>query len=176
MTREIALLIIVAVTLALIGLGVWAWRRRTRRDAALTAPYGEIPDGATTRGAYAGFYVATTGHGEPLERLAIRGMAFRSRVEVTVTDRGIALDLTGQPRLFLPADRITEVAQATVAIDRVVEKDGLVRVTWRVADRLVDSYLRAQDASARTLVTAIADAIADDRSAQPSTTPTGTDA
>jgi len=172
MTREAALLVIVAVTLVLLGLGVWAWRRRARRDGALPAPHGEIPEGATTRASHSGFYVATTQHGEPLERLAIRGMAFRSRVDVTVTDRGIALDLTGQPRLFLPADRIAEVAQATVAIDRVVEKDGLVRVTWQVADQYVDSYLRAQDASARTLAAAITDALP----AQPQTTPTGTDA
>lgn len=177
MTRELALLIIVAVALLLVGSGVWAWRRRSRRDAGLTAPVGEIPADAVEIAAASGFYVATTRHDEPLERLAIRGLGFRSRADVTVTTAGVALDLPGQPRLFLPVDRIVSVDRATVAIDRVVERDGLVRISWRGAaadgaDTAVDSYLRPQDVSARTL----ADAVAGILPAQTSTTPTGTDA
>jgi hypothetical protein len=65
---------------------------------------------------------------------------------------GVALDLTGQPRFFLPTDTIVEVAQATVAIDRVVERDGLVRISWLLEPgTVVDSYLRPQDASARAV-------------------------
>jgi len=177
MTRELVLLLIVAFTVVLIGVGVWAWLRRRRRDAGLTVPYGEVPDGATTTATFTGLYVATTRHGDPLERLAIGGLAFRSRVDITVTDRGVALDLTGQPRIFLPATDISDVAQATVAIDRVVEKGGLVRVTWPAGDTPVDSYLRAQDASARTLTDAIAAILPAPTSPQTSTTtPTGTDA
>ncbi len=173
MTREVALLIMIALAVTLLGLGIWAWLRRTRRDGGLTAPVGEIPAGATVVAAFSGFYVATTQHDAPLERLAIRGLAFRSRVDITVTDAGIALDLPGQPRLFLTASRIAEVGRATVAIDRVVEKDGLVRLVWLAdQDLAVDTYLRPQDASAG----ALADAVSGILSAHPSTTPTGTDA
>lgn len=177
MTRETAVLIFIGLAVVLLALGVWAWIRRTRRDSALAAPLGEIPAGAATRAVFHGLYVATTQHDEPLERLAIRGLGFRSRVTVTVTDLGVALDLTGQPRLFLPLERIASVGQATVAIDRVVEKDGLVRLSWHATDKstgevLVDTYLRAQDASSRSVV----DAIAGILPAQTSTTPTGTDA
>ncbi|MFB7891033.1 hypothetical protein ACFC1I_02370 [Microbacterium sp. NPDC056044] len=157
MTREGALGVMVGVTIALLAVLVWAWWRRTRRDAALVAPVGEIPAGAATLSAFPTLYVATTRHGEPLERLAIGGLAFRSRSYVTVTDAGLALDLTGKPRVFLAKDRIEDVAQATVAIDRVVEPDGLVRVAWRLDDgTVVDSYLRPQDASARALADAVA--------------------
>lgn len=173
MTREGALLVILAVTLVLIGLGVWAWRRRRRRDGGLSAPFAEVPADATEIAAFTGFYVATTRHGDPLERLAIGGLAFRSRADVTVTDRGVALDLTGQPRMFLPAAQIRSVAQATVAIDRVVEKDGLVRLSWTAGTEVVDSYLRPQDESARTLADAVAGILPH---TAPETTPTGTDA
>ncbi|MCO7203924.1 hypothetical protein NH287_10525 [Microbacterium sp. CnD16-F] len=157
MSREAAGLIMAAVAALLILAGLLAWRRRSRRDAGLTAPVGEAPAGATTRLRSEGLYVATTRHDEPLERLAIRGLAFRSRVDVTVTDRGVALDLTGQPRVFLAADRLVDAGQATVAIDRVVERDGLVRVAWTTPEgTLVDSYLRPQDTSARSLADAIA--------------------
>ena len=152
MTREGALAVIVLVTLALVAVLVWAWWRRTRRDSGLEPPVGEAPAGATTLSTHEALYVATTRHDEPLERLAIRGLGFRSRADLTVTSAGVALDLTGQPRFFLPTERIVEVAQATVAIDRVVERDGLVRISWRVdADTVVDSYIRAQDASARAV-------------------------
>lgn len=173
MTREMALLIIVAFTLALMGLGIWAWRRRTHRDAGLTAPRGDVPADAEVVSRFSGFYVATTRHDEPLERLAIRGLAFRSRVEGTVTTAGVALDLPGQPRLLLAASDLTAADQATVAIDRVVEKGGLARIAWRIdSDTIVDSYFRPQDTSARAVVDAVSTLI----SPQNSTTPTGTDA
>lgn len=157
MTREGALAITVAAVLALIAVLAWAWWRRSRRDAGLVAPAGDAPAGAAIRATFPALYVATTRDGEPLERLAIKGLGFRSKADVTVTDAGVALDLTGQPRVFLPTDRIAGVAQATVAIDRVVERDGLVRLSWRPDDvTVVDSYLRPQDASARALADAVA--------------------
>ncbi|CAN5543950.1 hypothetical protein BH10ACT5_BH10ACT5_15400 [soil metagenome] len=152
MTREGALGVMIAVAVALVAVLAWAWWRRTRRDSGLAAPVGEAPADAATLFTHEALYVATTRHGEPLERLAIRGLGFRSRADLTVTSAGVALDLTGQPRFFLPTERIVEVAQATVAIDRVVERDGLVRISWRVdAETVVDSYIRPQDASARVV-------------------------
>lgn len=156
MTRELVLVLTVAFAGLLIALGVSAWRRRARRDSGHAAPVGEAPAGAVETFRSQGLYVATTRAGEPLERLAIAGLAFRSRVDVTVTDAGVALDLTGQPRVFLAASRIVSVDQATVAIDRVVERDGLVRISWTTdAGETVDSYLRPQDTSARGLAAAI---------------------
>ncbi|MBN9184282.1 MAG: hypothetical protein J0I97_02295 [Microbacterium sp.] len=134
----------------------WGWRRRSRRDAGITAPRGELPAGAAVSASFDGLYVATTAHDQPLERLAIRGLGFRSRAGITVTDAGIALDLTGQQRIVLSRDRLVDVDQANVAIDRVVEKDGLTRVSWRTdAGPIVDTYLRPQDASAAALTQAI---------------------
>ncbi|MGX1702503.1 PH-like domain-containing protein [Microbacterium sp. NPDC055357] len=169
MTREGAVAVMIGVAVLILALAAFAWWRRTRRDSGLSAPVAEAPAGAETMSEFRSLYVATTKHGEPLERLAIRGLAFRSRVDVTVTSAGIALDLTGKPRVFVRADRIDLVAQATVTIDRVVERDGLVRLTWRLDDgTVVDSYLRPQDASARALTDAISSIL--------TPTQTGTDA
>jgi hypothetical protein len=156
MTREAALVVVLVFAAALIGLAVWAWSRRARRDAGLPAPVGEAPAHAVTHASFEALYVATTRHDEPLERLAIRGLGFRSRAGVLVTSEGVALDLTGQPRMFLPLERIALADQATVAIDRVVEPDGLARISWRTDDgTVVDSYFRPQDASSRDLVDAV---------------------
>ncbi|WAC68961.1 hypothetical protein [Microbacterium sp. SL75] len=167
MSREGALLVMVGVAVVLLALLAWAWVRRTRRDARYSAPVGELAEGAVETAVFSGLYVATTRHDEPLERLAIKGLGFRSRLDVTVTTAGVALDLRGQPRIVLDRDRLVDAAQATVAIDRVVERDGLTRVSWRIDDEtVVDTYLRPQDASAK----ALADAI------RPLITTTGSDA
>jgi hypothetical protein len=152
MTREGALLVIVAVAIVLLALGVWAWMRRTRRDAGFAAPVGELPADALVFARYDGLYVATTRAGEPLERLAIRGLGFRSKADIAVTDAGVVLDIPGQPRMLIARARIVDAGQATVAIDRVVERDGLARLSWRIDDEtVVDTYLRPQDASAKAL-------------------------
>jgi hypothetical protein len=165
-TREGVLVMIIAFTVAVLALLAWAWWRRSRRDSGMAAPVGEAPAGAAIRATHDTLYVATTKHGEPLERLAIQGLGFRSRADLTITDAGVALDLTGQPRFFLPAERLVDVAQATVAIDRVVERDGLVRLAWRLDDdTVVDSYIRPRDASSRVVSMEIGALL----------TPTGTD-
>lgn len=175
MTREAALLVMIGVVVVLLGLGVLAWRRRGRRDAGLQAPIGEIPADAAIASTVSGLYVATTAHDQPLERLAIRGLGFRSRADLIVTDKGVAWDIVGQPRMFLATADIESVTLATVAIDRVVEPGGLVRLTWRTGETAVDTYFRPQDGSARDLAEAITDAITPP-STLTSTTPTGADA
>lgn len=146
----------IGVAVVALALLAWAWVRRARRDAGLPAPVGEPPADSSLLASFEGLYVATTRHDEPLERLAIRGLGFRSRAAILVTTAGLVLDLPGQPRMFVPTARLVDAAQATVAIDRVVERDGLTRVSWRITDdTVVDTYLRPQDASARALADAI---------------------
>lgn len=157
MTREGALAVIVLVSVALLALLAWAWWRRSRRDARPLVSPGELPAGAHVRASFEVLYVATTREGEPLERIAAPGLGMRSRATLTIADEGLAVDLTGQPRFVITPDRIVDVGQSTVAIDRVVEKDGLTRLTWRTdADSIVDTYFRPQDASARALADAVA--------------------
>ncbi len=174
MTKEATLLVTVALVVVLLGVIGWAWWRRTHRDSGLQAPFGEAPADAPVLTSHEVFYVATTRHGEPLERLAIRGLGFRSRATLSTTAAGIPLDLTGKPRLFIPVAHITVVAHATVAIDRVVERDGLVRLSWNIDENtIVDSYFRPQNASARALADDITSHITISHS---STNSTGTDA
>ena len=169
MTREGALTITIVVTLALIGVLVWAWARKVKRDAGPLIQPAELPASAQVLARFETLYVATTKQDTPLERIVAPGMAFRNRATVTIADSGVAIDLTGQQRIVLAPERIVDVAQSTVAIDRVVEPGGLTRLTWRTdLHTVVDSYFRPQDASARALADAIRGIL--------TTTSTGTDA
>ena len=152
MTLVIVLLV---VLLALMLLG---WRARKRRQSAIAAPLGVPTDPGATVGEFDVLYVASTVGGEPLNRIAVRGLGFRSRATVTVTASGVILDLRGETPVFIPAADLREVTRATWTIDRVVEEGGLVLLAWNLGSTAapgspasatpsptptaVDSYLR----------------------------------
>lgn len=150
--RDIAIVITIGVALLILVTMLFAWRRRLRRDAGYTAPLG-VPQHAEVLSRHEVLYVATTRHDEPLERLAIRPLAYRARGEIAVTDRGAALSLDGAPNVFFATEKLAGVDRATVTIDRVVERGGLVRLAWRVdAETIVDSYLRCASGAPDTLI------------------------
>jgi hypothetical protein len=143
--------IVVVFTALVLWLMTASWRRRVRRDAALVPSHSAPAELGEELAAVDVFYVATTAHGVPLERLAIKGLGFRGRASVTVATAGVTLRITGEADVFIPAGAIVEVAPSTWTIDRVVEKDGLVLLAWSLGsgasaddgtETTVDSYLR----------------------------------
>ena len=173
MSREGALIIAIALAVLLLTLLLWSWRRRTRRDADWVAPLGPVPEDATVRHEVPVLYVATTRNGTPLERLAIRGLAFRAAGTLIITDRGIGLAIPGAEPFFFRPEQILSVTQSTVAIDRVVERSGLLSITWTHAGAdPVDSFFRPRQISARALV----DLIRKTDLIRTATTPTGSEA
>lgn len=156
MTRELAVIITAGVALVALGLMALAWRRRLRRDRALSVPLG-VPDPASIRQRREVLYVATTRHEQPLERLAIRPLAYRARGEAILTDDGLALSLDGADTVFLASDRLVAVGRSTWTIDRVVEPGGLVRIIWLTPEgERVDSYLRLTSGDPSTFISSLA--------------------
>lgn len=151
-TRDIAIAITIAVALLVLLTMLLAWRRRLRRDSALTAPLG-VPEHAEVARRDEVLYVSTTRHDQPLERMTVSPLEYRARGELAVTDRGVALCLDGAPTVFLASSRLVSVDRATVTIDRVVEPGGLIRIAWNADDEtIVDSYLRLATGDPRTLI------------------------
>ncbi|TFD62874.1 hypothetical protein E3T39_02875 [Cryobacterium suzukii] len=158
MDRSIPAIITGIVLLGVLVLMWRSWRKRSRRDAALTAGYPRPENAGAALGGAETYYVATTPRDAPLERLAIRGLGFRARAAVAVTEAGVTLDLDGNQPVFIPASAIDAIGAAQVAIDRVVETDGLVCLSWRLAAgtasapddrRAVDSFFRIIDPNDR---------------------------
>lgn len=151
--RAVPTAITIAVVVIVFGLMLLSWRRRRARDQHLLAGY-PAPEGAAeaARVAVAAvYYVATTPRDAPLERLSITGLGFRAKAVLTVTADGLWLALTGEDRVFIPGRAISALTPATLAIDRVVETDGLLRLGWTLhdSDRAVDSYFRIIDPADR---------------------------
>ena len=147
--------LVVVVILALAFLGMWfGWRARRRRQADVPALATPPADLGAVRRRDDVFYVATTRADAPLDRIAVHGLGFRARAQITVADTGIRLDIAGEAPVFVPVADLLGVGRATWTIDRAVRNDGLVFVRFRLGGDaakavdsavLVDSYLRPED-------------------------------
>jgi hypothetical protein len=164
--RSVPALIIAIVLIGIFALMIRSWRRRSRRDASLAAGYPAPAEPGRELASVPALYVATTPRDLPLERLAIKGLGFRAKATLTVSDAGLWMLLAGENGVFIPADAIHLLGPATWTIDRVVETDGLLVLGWRLAAGAgegegeavaasspdVDSYFRIVDPADRARV------------------------
>lgn len=152
-TRTLLLTYVMIGFIVIIGLAVLGWtlRRRSQRGIPATEP---VPaDVGALLGEFEGFYVSTTLDGQPLNRVAVRGLGFRARATIAVTEAGVVLALPGN-NVFIPAASIREVTRANYTIDKVVETSGLVLLAWTLGETRLDSYLRVDETN--ELVSALA--------------------
>ncbi|MET4780210.1 hypothetical protein [Glaciihabitans sp. UYNi722] len=148
-------IVIVVILLAFVGM-YFGWRARRRRQSTLPRPSVVPADAGSELFAADVFYVATTVAGDPLNRIAVGGLGFRSKATVAVLDHGLVLSIADEPDAWIPAGDIRGVERATWTIDRVVERGGLVLIAWTLGDKDVDSYLRVADpADPRPLIDAV---------------------
>jgi hypothetical protein len=148
--RWIGVLVAVLIVAVVAWLMLRSWRRRTVRDETLSSYPVPVSLGAPVFETEV-LYVATTPASEPLERLAVAGLAFRGSARIEVLAEGVILRIAGESTTFIPADRLVGAGLASYAIDRGVEPEGLVALTWIPLERepaetepRVDSYVRAR--------------------------------
>jgi hypothetical protein len=143
---EWASTIIVVAVLLLILFGMWqGWRALVRRSAHLTPSHDVPGDLGRPLVAARALYVATTAHEKPLERLAIAGLGFRAQGGIAVHRRGLVLEVAGSEDVWVPASAVIGARPAQVVIDKAVEKDGLLALSWRLGEQIVDSYFRVTE-------------------------------
>jgi hypothetical protein len=139
---QAALLLLLFVPL-LWGLMYLGWRNRSRRQgglAALPEAPEEVP--ADLLEPCEAVYVSSTVAGAPLERVVARGLGVRSAAVVTVSSTGVLIDREGAPAVWIAADRLDGVRLQRGIAGKVVDKEGLVVLTWRLGDQQLDTGLR----------------------------------
>ena len=160
MDRFLPALGILAVLIVVVALAVVGWRRRVRRDSASGGGYSTPGTLSAPTAEAEVLYVATTKAGQHLERLALPGLAYRGAATVTVRPEGVELAVTGESPVFIPAAVVSGIGAASVAIDRAVERDGLLRLGWTTSGgTAADSFLRVVDPAGRAQLSAAIEAI-----------------
>ena len=134
-----------------------AWRARHRRSsqyATWPALSGE------PRETHEIFYVATTLGSNSLERIALKGFTYRGFASLEVLRDGLQIRLKTNDVLAIPASSLVGYEFSQVAIDKVVEKDGLIGLTWVSSPEILPTqelttFVRLRDTSARDHLTAV---------------------
>ena len=140
-TTATLVVIFLAVMLGAMALSWWARKKRQSGYAQLEAPPADL---GAELGEFAGLYLATTPTGEPLNRIAVRGLGYRARTTLVVSEAGLVF--IGDR--FIPIASIRAVGRASWTIDRGVEPDGLSVVSWTLGESELDSYFRLDDPEA----------------------------
>ncbi len=155
MTRELALAIMIALgVLLLLGMTLSIMRRRAtgRRIGPLPLP-SDIPGEAMV--SFNVLHVATTPARQPMERVWAAPLAYRAKTLFEVRSGGIVLSLTGEGAMGVPAESITGAGRGSWTIDKAVDPEGLIVVTWMHGGNEYDSYFRSVDQPAEDVLGAI---------------------
>ncbi|MFF5789601.1 hypothetical protein ACFY8P_32050 [Streptomyces sp. NPDC012693] len=126
----------------------WKWRGSLQSDLPElpTAPPAPGPARLTLSGRYHG----STTAGQWLDRIVAHGLGTRSRVELTLTDAGLAVVRPGADDFFVPAEALREARLDKGIAGKVLAEGGLLIVTWAHGGTLLDSGFRSDRAAEHT--------------------------
>ncbi|GAA2436986.1 hypothetical protein [Streptomyces macrosporus] len=140
----IGLALIVALLYWLMREG-WKWR------AVLQSDLPDLPrtpaDPGEPKLTMTGRYHGSTTAGQWLDRIVAHGLGARSRVELTLTERGVDVVRPGANDFFIPADRLRGARLDKGIAGKVLTEDGLLVITWEHGGRLLDSGFRSDRAA-----------------------------
>ncbi|MFC9703085.1 PH-like domain-containing protein [Streptomyces sp. NPDC055721] len=126
----------------------WKWRGSLQSDLPELPTAPEAPGEAKLT--LGGRYHGSTTAGQWLDRIVAHGLGTRSRVELTLTDAGIAVVRPGANDFFIPTDALREARLDKGIAGKVLAEGGLLIVTWAHGDKLLDSGFRSDRAAEHT--------------------------
>ncbi|MFB7591765.1 hypothetical protein [Streptomyces sp. NPDC056169] len=126
----------------------WKWRGSLQSDLPELPAAPEAPGEAKLT--LSGRYHGSTTAGQWLDRIVAHGLGTRSRVELTLTDAGIAVVRPGANDYFIPTDALREARLDKGIAGKVLAEGGLLIVTWAHGEKLLDSGFRSDRAAEHT--------------------------
>ena len=132
------------------------WRSRQRRQADVPPP-PPVPDdpGPLLSDPVTGVFIGTTSESDWLDRIAVHTLSSRSAGTLALHGRGVLIARSGAPDLFLPYDVVLDAEPGDALAGKVVGRDGLLLVTWRLGECTLLSGFRGP----RSAHAGLADAI-----------------
>ena len=159
MTRALGLAVLAAVTVAVLFLMWWGWRRRAGRWAATVTALPQAPAGRTPAfGPVDETYLATTPVGQLLERVPVPGLRVRTPAVVDVDPSGVLVH-AGSGDLYLPAPVLVGATAANGIAGTAVGRGDLVLIRWRAGDEELQTGLRPRHDADRAALSAAVNAL-----------------
>jgi hypothetical protein len=137
--RILLTLLVLAVLSGVYWLMWRGWKNRAARQTDLPAPPSVAPEGSELGEAVEGVYASTTTHGDWLDRIAVHGLGVRSNAWVRVGSSGVLFEREAAPDVFVPAQDVESVQTAPGIAGKVTGGEGLVVLTWRLGERVLDT-------------------------------------
>ena len=151
--RVVLTLTMVAMVVGLYLLMLKGWRARVARQSDLPPlPVPPSAPGDVVLPATPGLFVGTTFADDWLDRVAVHGLAHRSAGWLRLSTDGVHVEREGQPELFLPYRDVERVSLGDALAGKVIGKEGMVLLDWRLGERLLTSGFRADDHAAHRRV------------------------
>ena len=153
MAKQIMAIISLSVFALLAGLAVRAWRKRASDQAAeFTAPLEALEFFGEVLAQAKAFYVATTRGTNHLERINAYGLGARGFAQVLVFSEGLLIVRNGERPLAIERAQLTNVEFSQATIDKAVEPDGLLSVSWYQDSVNLATQLRIVEISDRKAI------------------------
>ncbi|GGN59756.1 hypothetical protein GCM10012285_57190 [Streptomyces kronopolitis] len=143
----VGLLVFVAFVYWLMRQG-WKWRGTLQGDLPELPALPDEP--GEPRLTLSGRYHGSTTAGQWLDRIVAHGLGTRSRVELTLTDRGLAVVRPGATDFFVPVAALRGARLDKGIAGKVLTEGGLLIVTWEHGGKQLDSGFRSDRAAEHT--------------------------
>lgn len=147
MIREVIGIALISLVFAV------AWRiyrsvenRKEEQQKSLPAPQTSV--GGVDMGEV--FYASTVFAKSPLTRVWAHGLGGRGKARLFLDDAGISLERVGESSILIPNDDLHAMTRASATIDKGVERDGLLALTWELGGQKLITNLRIVSAQRRS--------------------------
>ncbi|MEU0808504.1 hypothetical protein [Streptomyces sp. NPDC005970] len=145
----VGLLLFIALVYWLMREG-WKWRGTLQGDLPELPQPPAPAELGPARLSLAGRYHGSTTAGQWLDRIVAQGLGTRSRVELTLTEEGLAVVRPGARDFYIPAGGLRGARLDKGIAGKVLAEGGLLVITWQLGDRLIDSGFRSDRAAEHT--------------------------
>ena len=123
-----------------------AWHKRKEDQIAkFDSPLEALDYFGELKAKSSGFYVATTYSENHLERISAYGLGARGICQILVFSEGVLIIRNGERPVAIESSALVSISSNQVAIDKAVEPNGLMTITWRQNSTLLATHIRIVD-------------------------------
>lgn len=153
MTKDLMAVLAVLLVLILAALAWWGWSaRKARQEAIFESPTEALEFFGEELARASGSYVATSFANDFLERVNAYGLGIRGVAEILVFTEGILIVRRGERPLAIDKSQIIGVVNSQYVIDRAVEAEGIISITWTQNTTPLATHLRVVDEASRQVI------------------------